>query len=296
MLVVALVGVVVNLAAAWVLARRQPQEPQHRGLVPAHADRPLRLHRHRRSPVRDRALDGLGSAPMRSPRCFVAGLMLRAAYGLLRDSGRIFLEASPERISTPTRSAARSSPSPASSRSTTSTSGRSRRASPPCPRTCSSRATATATPTRRRLAVVLTSSFGIGHTTLQVDHVAAAAGVADRQRESRRASARSDADRMPDGLRLPRRRVRRARPGSALQSSSHGMKTRLTLSAAARCSSARSSAATPVRSIALTSRVLASQGASSAVKPVGRWRPRREGPRSRAPRRARRPAAGGAPR
>ena len=67
-LVVALVGVVVNLAATWMLAKREPPEPQRRGLVPAHPDRPLRVHRDgdRR---RDRALDGLASAPTRSPRC-----------------------------------------------------------------------------------------------------------------------------------------------------------------------------------------------------------------------------------
>src|SRR6185436_9294485 len=62
----------------------------------------------------------------------------------------------------------------------------------------------------------------------------------------------------------------RAVPGSGCQSSSAGAKTRLTLSAAARCSAGRSAGSTPVRSIAFTSRWLASHGASSAGKPVSR--------------------------
>src|SRR6185437_9011829 len=62
----------------------------------------------------------------------------------------------------------------------------------------------------------------------------------------------------------------RAVLGSGCQSSSAGAKTRLTLSAAARCSAGRSAGSTPVRSIAFTSRWLASHGASSAGKPVSR--------------------------
>ena len=106
---------------------RQPPEPQRRGLLPAHPDRPLRVHRDR-DRGRGRALDGL-AARRRVASLLVAALMLRAAYGLLRDSGRIFLEASPSGLD-PDESAARWSRSPAWPRCTTCTSGRSRRASP----------------------------------------------------------------------------------------------------------------------------------------------------------------------
>ncbi len=47
-LVVAVIGVVVNIVAAWVLAKANRSRPQHRRRLPAHPHRPLRLHRHRR--------------------------------------------------------------------------------------------------------------------------------------------------------------------------------------------------------------------------------------------------------
>ena len=47
MLVVALLGVVVNLVAIWTPRKGQPPEPQRRGQLPARPHRPLRLHRHR---------------------------------------------------------------------------------------------------------------------------------------------------------------------------------------------------------------------------------------------------------
>ena len=79
-----------------------------------------------------------------------------------------------------------------------------------------------------------------------------------------------DPDRVPDGLRLDEGR-RRWMPGSSVKSSSARAKTRLTLSAAARWRGARSDAVDAARSIAFTSRWLASQAA-------GRMKP---GPRSR---------------
>ena len=99
----------------------------------------------------------------------VAALMLRSAYGLLRDSGRIFLEAAPAGLD-PGGSAARSSRSRTSPRSTTCTCGRSRPASRPSPRTCSSHATATATRPAGGSGELLDERFALGHTTLQVDH------------------------------------------------------------------------------------------------------------------------------
>ena len=99
----------------------------------------------------------------------VAALMLRAAYGLLRDSGRIFLEAAPSDLDPDEIGRALvaqscvtevhdlhvweiSSGFPALTAHVL--------VSPDCD--CHA--------TRRRLAEVLDERFGIGHTTLQVDH------------------------------------------------------------------------------------------------------------------------------
>ena len=74
--------------------RRRPPQPQRRGRLPARADRPVRLHRHgggRRghpgSPASGQA-DGIAAL-------LVAALMLRSGWGLLRESGRVLLEAAP---------------------------------------------------------------------------------------------------------------------------------------------------------------------------------------------------------
>ena len=75
----------------------------------------------------------------------VVVLMLHAGYGLLRDSGRIFLEAAPAKLA-PERWARRWRPGRSWPRCTTCTSGRSPPASPPRPRTCWSRPARTATP------------------------------------------------------------------------------------------------------------------------------------------------------
>ena len=79
-----------------------------------------------------------------SPSLVVAAMMLRAAYGLLRDSGRVLLEAAPEGMSVAEigRAVAATRTSPTS---TTSTSGRSAPASRPSRRTCSSTPATTAT-------------------------------------------------------------------------------------------------------------------------------------------------------
>ena len=75
---------------------------------------------------------------------FVAAVMLRAAWALLRDSGRIFLEAAPRGIDVGAVGAAMIAV-PGSPRSTICTSGRSPRASRRCRRTCSWASTTTAT-------------------------------------------------------------------------------------------------------------------------------------------------------
>jgi cobalt-zinc-cadmium efflux system protein len=92
-LVVALAGVVVNLAATWVLAGANRESLNVEGafqhiltdlaafIATAVAGLVILLTGYERA-------DGIAAL-------FVAALMLRAAYFLLRESGRVFLEASP---------------------------------------------------------------------------------------------------------------------------------------------------------------------------------------------------------
>ena len=87
-------AIVVNLAATLDALAGEPPQPQRRGLLPAHPDRSLRVHRHR-DRGRSSCSETGGSPAIRLASLLVAALMLRAAYGLLRDSGRIFLEAAP---------------------------------------------------------------------------------------------------------------------------------------------------------------------------------------------------------
>ncbi len=93
---VALVGVVVNLAATWVLASANRQSLNVEGsfqhivtdlyafIAPAIAGAVILWTGFQRA-------DPIASL-------LVAALMFRAAYGLLRDSGRIFLEAAPKGV------------------------------------------------------------------------------------------------------------------------------------------------------------------------------------------------------
>ena len=96
MLVVALAGVVVNLAATWVLAGANRESLNVEGafqhiltdlaafVATAIAGLVILLTGFERA-------DGIAAL-------FVAALMLRAAYFLLRESGRVFLEAAPRGI------------------------------------------------------------------------------------------------------------------------------------------------------------------------------------------------------
>ena len=104
---------------------------------------------------------------------FVAALMLRSGWRLLRDAGRVLLEGAPagRRPGGDRPRAGRASP--ASSRSTTCTCGRSPRASRRWPRTCSSRRGDDCHVARRGLQDMLARRFGIDHVTLQVDHAPA---------------------------------------------------------------------------------------------------------------------------
>jgi cobalt-zinc-cadmium efflux system protein len=92
-LIVAIVGVVVNLVATWVLAGANRESLNVEGafqhiltdlaafVATAIAGAVILLTGFERA-------DGIAAL-------FVAGLMLRAAYALLRESGRVFLEAAP---------------------------------------------------------------------------------------------------------------------------------------------------------------------------------------------------------
>ena len=155
----------VNVAAVACCAERTAR-PEHRGQLPAHPHRPLRLHRHGdrrprdprnrlRPRRRDRVTGGRGAdAPLR--------------LALLRDCGRIFLEAAPEGIA-PRRSASRWPPTRAWSRCTTSTLGARLRLPDPDrarPRRLGRRLSCC----RAGLEQMLHERFGIAHTTLQVEH------------------------------------------------------------------------------------------------------------------------------
>jgi cobalt-zinc-cadmium efflux system protein len=95
-LVVAIVGIVVNLAAGWVLSKANRQSLNVEGafqhiltdlaafVFTAIAGAVILTTGFRRA-------DGIASL-------IVAGIMLRAAYGLLKASGRVFLEAAPEGV------------------------------------------------------------------------------------------------------------------------------------------------------------------------------------------------------
>jgi cobalt-zinc-cadmium efflux system protein len=166
-LVVALAGIVVNLAATWTLARANRQSLNIEG---SFQHLLTDLYAFIATAVAGAVVlwtgwlraDALASL-------LVAALMLRAAYGLLRDSGRIFLEAAPadldpgeigrSLVSQPCVAEVHdlhvweiSSGFPALT------------AHVLVSRDCDCHAT------RRRLAEHLDERFGIGHTTLQVDH------------------------------------------------------------------------------------------------------------------------------
>jgi cobalt-zinc-cadmium efflux system protein len=179
-LVVALIGVVVNLTATWTLSRANRKSLNVEGsfqhiltdlyafIATAAAGAIVLWTGWLRA-------DALASL-------LVAALMLRAAYGLLRDSGRIFLEASPSGldpeeigrtlVAQPCVTEVHdlhvweiSSEFPALTAHVL--------VSPDCD--CHA--------TRRRLAELLDERYGITHSTLQVDHAHApqALQIATRQ-------------------------------------------------------------------------------------------------------------------
>jgi cobalt-zinc-cadmium efflux system protein len=95
-LIVAIVGILVNLAATWTLSKANRQSMNIEGsfqhlltdlaafIFTAIAGATILTTGFKRA-------DGIASL-------IIAAIMLRAAYGLLRDSGRVFLEAAPKGI------------------------------------------------------------------------------------------------------------------------------------------------------------------------------------------------------
>jgi cobalt-zinc-cadmium efflux system protein len=93
-LVVALVGIGVNVAATWTLARANRQSLNVEGSF-QHILTDLYAFIGTAVAALVILITGFDRAdPLAS--LLVAGLMLRSSYGLLRDSGRVFLEASPK--------------------------------------------------------------------------------------------------------------------------------------------------------------------------------------------------------
>jgi cobalt-zinc-cadmium efflux system protein len=182
-LAVAIVGIAVNLAATWTLSRANRRSLNVEGSFQHIL---TDLYAFIATAVAGALVLWAGwlrADPIAS--MLVAALMLRAAYGLLRDSGRIFLEAAPSGLdpdeigrtlaAQPCVSEVHdlhvweiSSEFPALTAHVL--------VSPDCD--CHA--------TRRRLAEVLADRFGITHTTLQVDHAQPRQALQIATREQRR--------------------------------------------------------------------------------------------------------------
>ena len=143
-LVTALVGIVVNVAATWCVSRADRTSLNVEGAFQHILND---LYAFIATAIAGLVVLTTGFARADAIAALVvAGLMIKAGWALLRESGRIFLEAAPrgvdpDRIGGRPRRASR-----ASTRCTTCTSGRSPRVSPRCRRTCSCGPTSTATP------------------------------------------------------------------------------------------------------------------------------------------------------
>jgi cobalt-zinc-cadmium efflux system protein len=166
-LVVALVGVAVNLVATWVLARANRQSLNVEGSFQHIL---TDLYAFVATAIAGAIILWTGFARADAiASLIVAALMFRAAYGLLRDSGRVFLEAAPKgldpeqigRVLAAQPGVAEvhdlhvwevSSGFPALTAHVLVTGGRDCHAD------------------RRHLTELLAERFGIAHTTLQLDH------------------------------------------------------------------------------------------------------------------------------
>ena len=168
MLVIALVGIAVNLAAGAALVPLACGEPQRRGGLPPRAaptcSGPRRPRGCGRDP-RDRLVAGGSDRqhPHRPPR---PGERVDDPARLDRDPARVDAARNRRARSWGGDSRAR----PGSSRCTICTSGRSRPASRRCPPTFSCDRARTATAAGASSNGFSARQFGIEHTTLQVDH------------------------------------------------------------------------------------------------------------------------------
>jgi len=96
MLAIALLGIIVNVAATWTLAKANRQSLNVEGSF-QHILTDLYAFIGTAVAALVILMTGFDRAdPLAS--LLVAGLMLRSAYGLLRDSGRVFLEAAPKQL------------------------------------------------------------------------------------------------------------------------------------------------------------------------------------------------------
>ena len=173
-LAVALAGVAVNLAATLLIARAggglAGRAPRSLNLAGAFEHIVTDLYAFAATAVAGVVilLTGFDRADAIATLIVVV-LMVYAGAGLIRDSGRIFLEAAPAGLDPAAVGAAMASPS-TSPRSTTCTSGRSPRGCPRPPRTCSVAPGEDCHAVRADLEAYLSREYGITHATLQVDH------------------------------------------------------------------------------------------------------------------------------
>ena len=132
-LVVALAGVVVNLVAAWVLAKANRSSLKVEG---AYQHILTDLYGFVGTVVAAIVILTTGFAQADSiPSLLVVALMLRAAWSLLRDSGRVLLEAAPDHVDLAEIRAHLLELSTTSTTCTTCTCGPSPRTCRPCPGT-----------------------------------------------------------------------------------------------------------------------------------------------------------------
>ena len=145
-LAVALAGVVVNIAATLLIARAGRGHSPSLNVAGAFRHIVTDLYAFVATAVAGLiiVLTGFARADAIATLVVVV-LMLHAGAGLIRDSGRIFLEAAPAGLD-PAAVGAAMAARPNVARSTTCTSGRSPRACPPPPRMCWSRRARTAMP------------------------------------------------------------------------------------------------------------------------------------------------------
>lgn len=159
MLATGLAGIAVNLAATWLLRRADRSSLNVEGAFQHILND---LYAFIATTAAGAVIMATGWARADAVAALVvAALMLKAGWGLVRDAGRVFMEAAPW-ASAPPRSAAGPPPCPTSSRSTTCTCGRSPPATRRCRRTSWSPREPTATPYGRPSSTSCTTATASG--------------------------------------------------------------------------------------------------------------------------------------